>query len=268
MPHRPVQSTAGRSAPAGRACALGALALTMVLAGPRAAQAQASGDGFLFDAPQWTLSLRGGFDRALAGSDIFQFMTDTLTLSKGDFSGFTFGGDLAYSISPRVDIAFGAGYVRSRKVSEFREYVGSDDLPITQTTTFSRLPLTTTVKAFLTPRGRSIGTLAWIPTKFAPYVGIGAGALRYEFHQEGEFVDSQDDGSGNFDIFYDDYRSSGWAPTAHALLGAEFALTPRFGVSTEGRYGWAKSDMSDDFIGFEPIDLSGFSATMGLTVRF
>ena len=267
MPHCSAQCTAGRTRPAPRALVTGALALTLLVGASGDARAQ-SGDGFLFDAPRWTLTLRGGFDRALAGSDVFQFMTDTLTLSKGDFSGFTFGGDLGYSVSPRVDIAVSGAYVRSRKVSEFREYIGSDDLPINQTTTFSRLPVTATVKAYLAPRGRSIGTLAWIPTRFVPYVGVGGGSIRYEFLQEGEFVDSEDDGSGNFDIFWDSFRSTGWTPTAHALVGAEFALTPRFGFSTEGRYGWAKSDMSMDFEGFEPIDLSGFSATMGLTVRF
>ena len=107
-----------------------------------------------------------------------------------------------------------------------------------------------------------------LPTMFSPYIGAGGGTLRYELVQQGEFVDTQDDGSGNFDIFYDHYRSSGWTPTAHAMLGAEFALTPRVGIATEGRYGWARSDMSEDFVGFEPIDLSGFSATMGLTLRF
>ena len=233
-----------------------------------AAHAQDTGDGFLFEAPRWTFSVRGGFDRAFAGSDIFQFMTDTLTLSKGDFSGFTFGAELAYSISPRLDLAVGGGFVRSRTVSEFREYVGSDDLPINQTTTFSRLPVTATMKAYLLPRGRSIGTLAWVPARFSPYVGGGVGSVRYELIQQGEFVDSQDDGSGNFDIFYDHFRSSGWTPTAHALVGAEFALTPRLGLSTEGRYGWARSDMNEDFVGFEPIDLSGLSATMGFTLRF
>ena len=268
MPHCSAQSTARRSAPAARALATSALALTLLAGASAESRAQASGEGFLFDAPRWTLSLRGGFDQALAGSDIFDFVTDTLTLSRSDFGGFTFGADLAYSITSRVDIAFGASYVRTRKVSEFREYIGSDDLPINQTTTFSRLPLTATVKAYLVPRGRSIGSLAWIPTRFAPYIGAGGGSIRYEFLQEGEFVDSEDDGSGNFDIFWDSFRSSGSTPTAHALVGADFALTPRLGFSTEGRYGWARSDMSDDFRGFEPIDLSGFSATMGLTVRF
>src|SRR5688572_28849159 len=144
MPHCSAQSTAGRSAPAARALATGALALTLLAGASAESRAQASGEGFLFDAPRWTLSLRGGFDQALGGSDIFDFVTDTLTLSRSDFRGFTFGADLAYSITSRVDIAVGASYVRSRKVSEFREYIGSDDLPINQTTTFSRLPLTAT----------------------------------------------------------------------------------------------------------------------------
>ena len=267
MPHRPAQSTAGPGAPAGRAFALGALALAMVV-GSAPADAQAAGDGFLFEAPRWTLSVRGGFDRPLARSDLFEFVTDSLTLSRSDFGGFAYGADLAFSITPRVDIAVGAGYARSRKQSEFREYVGSDDLPIYQTTTFSRLPATATIKAYLVPRGRSIGSLAWIPTTFAPYVGVGGGLVFYDFVQDGEFVHTEDDGSGNFDIFYDNYRSSGTAALAQALVGADFALTPRFGISTEGKYGWARSELTGDYLGFDPIDLSGFSATMGLTVRF
>ena len=268
MPHCSAKSTARSSRPAGRVVATGALALTLLVGTAPNAGAQTSGDGFLFEAPRWTMTLRGGFDRALAGSDIFQFMTDTLTLSKGDFGGFTLGGDLAYSVTPRVDLGFGVGYVRARKVSEFREYVGSDDLPINQTTSFSRLPLTATLKAYLFPRGRSIGSFAWIPTRFSPYVGVGGGALYYEFMQEGEFVDTDDSGGDTFEIFYDRFWSGGWTPTAHALAGAEFALTPRLGFSTEGRYGWARSDLSADFVDFDRIDLSGLSATMGLTIRF
>ena len=270
MPHRIAQSTARRSAPAASALA-GALALSLLMAVAPTAKAQSGGDGFLFDAPRWTMTLRGGFDRALAGSDIFQFMTDTLTLSKGDFSGFTFGGDLSYSISPSVTVGVGGSFVRSKSVSEFRYYfeeVGTDSLPIIQNTTFARIPISATLRFYPAPRGRSIGTLAWIPARFAPYLGAGLGAMWYEFHQTGDFVFARENSTDEYDIAYDDFRSAGWTPTAHALLGAEFALTPRLGFSTEGRYGWAKSDLSGDFVGFEPIDLSGFSATMGLTVRF
>jgi hypothetical protein len=271
MIRRFAQSITGRFARARAGSLATVLALGLSLTIASAASAQPTGSGFLFSEPRWTLGVRGGFDRANASSDIFQFMTDTLTLDRGDFSGFTFGADLAYSITPRVDIVAGAGYVRSKKTSEFREYyevVGTTEIPINQTTTFSRLPLTGTLKAYLFPRGRSIGSLAWVPAKFSPYIGVGGGALRYEFRQEGDFVFPRENSTEEFDIAYDKFVSSGWTPTAHALLGAEIALTPRLGFSTEGRYGWARSDLSADFVGFEQIDLSGFSATMGFIIRF
>ena len=266
MSHRIAQSTAGRGKPAGPALMAGILALAFILtASPAGAQ---SGNGFLFSEPRWTLSLRGGLDRAVAGSDIFSFFTDQLTLEKRDFGGFTYGADLAYAVTPRVEVAFGASYVRSKRVSEFREYVGTDDLPISQTTTFSRLPVTATVKAYLNPRGRSIGSLAWVPTRFSPFVGLGAGIVYYDLLQEGEFVE-EEEGAEFFEVFYDRFTSSGSSATAHGVVGADFALSPRVGITTQGRYNWANADMNSvDFIGFDRIDLSGFSATMGFIVRF
>jgi hypothetical protein len=72
----------------------------------------------------------------------------------------------------------------------------------------------------------------------------------------------------NLDIFPDVFESSGWTPTAHVLAGADFSLTPRLALNAEGRYGWAKADMGPDFVGFDKIDLAGFQATLGLSVRF
>src|SRR5687768_10567709 len=110
------RSTTGRASRVSPAVMAGALSLAAFLAAAAPAHAQ-SGRGFLFSEPRWTLSIRGGLDRASAGSDIFEFMTDTLTLSKSDFGGFTFAGDFGYAISPRFDLAFGAAYVRSEKTS-------------------------------------------------------------------------------------------------------------------------------------------------------
>ncbi len=265
MPQRIAQSTAGGRTPAGPVVMAAILAIGVMLA-PSSASAQ-GGNGFLFSEPRWTLSVRGGLDRAVAGSDIFTFMTDELTLDKSDFGGFTYGGDLGYAISPRIEIAIGASYVRSERVSEFREFVGTDDLPISQTTTFTRVPVTATLKAYLNPRGRSVGSLAWIPTRFSPYIGVGGGAIFYDLLHEGEFVE-EEEGTEVFDVFYDRFQSSGSAVTAHGVIGADFALSPRLGITTQGKYNWAESDMSRDFVGFDRIDLSGFSATMGLMVRF
>lgn len=254
--------------PIGRAGLLAASAVAIAaMASPL--DAQSAGKGFLFQEPQWTFSLKGGVDRPNAGSDIFEFVTTELTLDRSDFVGFNVGADLAYSLRPRLDLTFSAGYARSSAPSESAKWIGTDDLPIAQTTVFSRLPLTVGLKAYILPRGEAIGSLAWIPARFSPFIGAGGGAMRFTFEQEGEFVDEE---SADLEIFTDQLRSDGWAPTAHVLGGFDFALSPRWGVTTEARYSWGRGelgqDYDDDYQGWHRIDLSGLSATMGLHVRF
>ena len=241
-------------------------ALWAALAGR--ADAQSAGKGFLFQEPRWTLALRGGFDRANAGGELFEFVTDSLTLERSDFSAVAYSMELSYSLRPRLDLAFSGGYSSSKTPSEFRKYVGTDDLPIAQTTRFTRVPLMASIKAYLVPRGQTIGSLAWIPSRFAPYLGVGGGAMMYRFQQEGEFVDSE---SANLDIFRDRLVSSGWTPAAQGLAGFDLALSPRWGLTTEAKYTYSRkhTDMSEeeDFQNYR-IDLSGLSATMGFHVRF
>jgi hypothetical protein len=237
------------------------VAAVLLAAAP--AQAQGSGRGFLFNEPVASLSLRGGFARATAGSDIFSFTTRQFTLDRADFSALTVGADLSFRVAPRIDVVFGGAYAGTSAPSEFRDFVDQDDLPIEQTTSFHRVPVTASVKAYLTPRGRSIGRFAWVPARYAPYVGVGGGAMWYQFRQQGDFVDFQTN-----DVFGDDIASSGWTPMAHALAGIDYSLSPRFALTGEGRYAWAKANLNEQFEGFDRIDLSGFTATAGISVRF
>jgi hypothetical protein len=247
-----------------RAAAAAALAAAALGATVRPAGAQAaSADGFLFQRPVASLTLRGGFDRATAQGDLFSFVTDQLTLSRGDFSALSVGADLAVSITPRVDLAFGASYAGSQTPSEFRRFTDQDDLPIEQTTSLRRVPLTATLKAYLAPRGRSIGRFAWVPARYAPFVGVGGGAMWSRFQQESDFVDFETN-----DIFSDRLESSQWTPTAHGLAGVDYSLTPRLALTGEGRYTWARAALNDRFADFDRLDLSGVSATVGLSVRF
>lgn len=242
---------------AAAAVLLGALGLA------RPALAQGSGDGFLFTEPKGSFELRGGFAHANANSDIFSFTTNQLTVDRRDFSGFTIGADLGFRVAPRFDVVVGGSYAGTSTPSEFRDFVDQNDLPIEQTTTFQRVPLSASVKAYLTPRGRAIGHFAWVPTRLAVYVGGGGGAMWYRFRQRGDFIDFATN-----DVFSDQFTSSGWTPEAHAMAGLDFSLSPRFALTTQGRYTWARADMSQDFQGFHKIDLSGFAVTAGLAVRF
>jgi hypothetical protein len=230
---------------------------------PSGVAAQGSGDGFLFRTPKVQLGLRFGYAAPNAGSEIFDFSRDELTLDKSDFAGGLLGAEVAFRVSERLDVALAFSNSSNTTRSEFREWIGEDDLPIEQETTFTRRPFTASVRYFFADRGRSISRFAWIPNRVAPYVGVGAGFMWYEFVQDGDFVDFQDLG-----IFTTRFTSDGASPMAHLLGGVEVSLSPRLLMHVDGRYEWASAEMSQDFVDFDNIDLSGFQVSVGLGVRF
>src|SRR5438105_7858907 len=199
------------------------------------ALAQGAGSGFLFRPPNGSVSIRTGLDRASAGSDLFTFVTDQLTVTRNDFNAVTFALDVDYRLSRRVDVVFGFGSSRTVTKSEFRHWVDNNRQPIEQTTEFNRVPLTASVKAYLMPAGRSIGHFAWIPARIAPYVGAGGGVMWYRFQQQGDFI-----AFDTLKVFTDSFDSNGWTPTVHALGGVEVSLGSRLAIATEARYEWAR----------------------------
>lgn len=220
------------------------------------------GDGFLFRRPPSTFGLRFGFDHPLAQSEVFQFVTEQLTLRRRDFGSLTVAGDISARLSDRVDLVLGAAYAGRGARSEFHDWVDQDTLPIEQRTTFQRAPVTVGLRAYVVPRGRSVGQLAWVPASRALYVGAGAGAMWYRFRQNGDFVDFQ-----TFDVFRDRFDSSGWTFTAYGLAGMEVSLGPRFFLTGEARYTWARATLRDAYVGFDRIDLSGLALTAGIGIR-
>lgn len=245
-----------------RMLVIAAAASTAIVA-PAKVRAQGSGDGYLFQRPLGGFVIRGGLAATTAGGDLYSFLTDQFTLGKGDFRAPSIGADLLVRVAPRLDLDFGAGYSGSSKGSEFRHFVDLNNLPIQQRTTLVRAPLTAGARLYLAPPGRSIGKFAWIPTKVVPYVGAGGGMMWYRFRQTGDFIDF-----ATTDVFPDTFESSGWTPTAHGLAGVDYSLTPRLALNGEARYTWAKAHLSDDFTGFDGIDLSDIGITFGLNVRF
>lgn len=235
-------------------------ALTLVPAGARAQQ---GGQGYLFGTPNNTFTIRTGYDAAFANSDLWSFVTNELTVKKGDFGGAMIAGDYGFRLSPQVDGTLGFGYSRSVAHSEFRDWEDNNNLPIQQQSEFTRIPLSVGLKWYLEPRGRSVGKYAWIPARFSPYLGGGAGTMWYKFRQAGDFIDFQ-----TTNVFYDEFSSSAWAPLVNAYAGGDITINPGMALNLEARYSWAQGSLSNDFAGFNRIDLSGVSVTAGLTFRF
>jgi hypothetical protein len=238
-------------------------ALTTLLAGLAAPLHAQSGNGYLFGAPDARLSFHAGYAHANAKSDVFDFVIQNLTLDRSSFSGPSIGGDLAITLAPRLDLSFGVDYSAAVRNSEDRGFLDNNNLPIEQTTSFRRLPLMANAILYLAPRGRSVGTLAWIPARVVPWVGAGGGTMWYRFQQEGDFVDYQ-----TLNVFSAKLESSGWAPAVQGLGGVDVTLSPRFGFTADARYTWAKGTLSSDFRNFDQkIDLSGVTGALGFTIR-
>jgi hypothetical protein len=222
---------------------------------------------FMLQQPRATLGVRGNWILASAGSDIYDFVTDTLTIERSSFNTPAIGGEASWNINPRFDVSLGFEYSKQNMDSEYRDRVeqlpNGTTVPIAQTTSLRHSNVYVSARFALLPRGRSISRFAWIPSSLTPYVGAGAGLSKYKFEQDGDFVDFVDD-----HIFTDYFQSGGWTPSFHVFGGTDIYIHKRMFMSLEGRYMWAEAPLSRDFIDFEPIDLGGFRFGAGLHVAF
>jgi len=266
----------GRSAPAAkrgtwRANLLVALAAGIgTAAATEAAVAQSGGD-FMLRTPRASLAVRFGYSAPRAGgaggdTNLWDFTRRRLTVDAGDFGGLFLGAELGVRVSERIDVTLSAGRSSAKALSELRDYVDLDDLPIRQTTEFSTLPLTVGVKAYPFERGRSVGRFAWIPRSWNPYAGASAGIVWYRFRQHGDFVNDED--AQDLVVFTEDYRSDGSAATVHLRAGIEVGINSALMLTAESRYAFGSAPVAGSFEGFQDLDLAGFQAMAGIAVRF
>jgi hypothetical protein len=237
-----------------------ALALIALIPGESIAQ-----DGYMLQTPRVSVILRGGASMPIGPDALRDSLTSWLTLDRRDFAALTLGAELAVLLTPRLDIMLGYSRARSRRGSEFRDWMDADSLPIEQTTSLERNMLAVGGRFFLNERGHSAGKLAWVPSSFLPYVGGGAGVLRYTFVQQGWFVDFE-----TRDIFLDFFSNEGTTPLVYGSVGSEWWLAPRVGLTAEARYTYARATLGQftDFPDFADLDLSGVQMTAGIAIRF
>ena len=246
-----------------------------------------SAPDFLFGRPRSVVGVAWGWLVASQSGGIFDFTRDLLTVDEGDFDTGMFRLEAGLSIGPRLDVLAEVGFSGSAIASEYRDevetvvdtavevFAGSvaaaaavrvvtaTDLPIVQTTELMQSLVGGSLRFWLIPRGREVGRFAWVPNRFAPYVGAGGGAQWYRFTQFGDFVDFID-----YSIFSDRLESSGWTASGHVFAGTSVNLTRKLFVGIEARYVWADTPLSQDFVGFDNIDLNGFQVTAGIEFVF
>jgi hypothetical protein len=220
---------------------------------------------FLFGEPRGSIGVRGSWVFARAGSDIFEFVRSQLTVGDRAFDAPGAAVDLAFAVTPRVDVVAGFEFAQASEPSEYRAFVDNNRRPIEQTTRLRTANLTGSVRLALVPRGEAVSRLAWIPRRVSPYVGAGGGMLWYDFTQMGDFIDAR---SASLAVFSDIITSRGWTPSAHALAGVDVRVLRRTFVTVESRYLWAAATLERPFEGFDPIDLAGLRVSAGINMLF
>jgi hypothetical protein len=266
-----------------KACAALFLLAVPALAGQHDPSAQSQQPGvsvpgtpdFLLGRPHAAVGVRGNWVFASAGSDIYDFVSEHLTIDDSDFNTGSFAADVAIFAMPQFDVVAGFDIANKALESEYRGYSetvpgSATTIPIRQRTELQQMHFTGSAKFGLLSRGRQVSRLAYIPRTFVPYVGAGGGVTKYTFQQSGDFVDfaTENPAAGTFSIFTDYFRSDGWAPSMHAFGGADILVFKRLYFTVEGRYTWVKADLDQDFIDFEPIDLGGFRFGAGINFVF
>lgn len=218
---------------------------------------------FMIGQPRAYIAFDTGFLFANTGSDLYDFIGRQLTVDKKAFNTPTLGGRFGLALTPRLEIVVGLERAKSLNESEYRDFVDTQLLPITQTTSREEYSLTASVRYALLPSGRRISRFAWVPRTITPYIGAGGGAVKYDFGQFGSFVDFE-----TSRIFTDQFDSKGWAPSAHAFAGADVRVWRRLYLTLEGRYTWSTAPLSNDFVDFEPLSLAGMRLGGGVRVAF
>ena len=202
----------------------------------------------------------GGLDVRLgamwpsADSILFDDDEELYFVNDGDWIGFTGGAEYSLKVIDNLELGFHVDGYGKHVDTAYREFVREDGSDIRQTLELDTVPLGFTLR--LIPTGRR--------ARVAPFVGVGADVVFYEYKEYGDFIDFFDPA---LPVIFDSFRSDGVTVGAHATAGVRFFVSDDFAVVGEARYLWAKDDMDDDFRG-NRIDLGGISATLGVHIRF
>lgn len=250
---------------------------------------------FLFQRPIFSIGLRGGLFLHGAGSDLFDFTEERLTIDRCNilivdpcaYRGSTLGIDAAIWIGSRLEISIDLDKSWVRIDSEYRDYVEengtAEGRPIQQSTRLFQGPsISVGLRYFLKDRGQQVGRFVWVPTRWNAFVGGGIGKSSHDLTLWGDFIQEYAyDWDRGMDvpclehpngcvITTDKFDSEGYVFTPFLATGVEIRLTPHTALMVEGRYNWGSHRLGGDFATdfLEPLDLSGARITVGINYAY
>lgn len=212
---------------------------------------------------QGSVSFRAGGFFPQGESDLWEENVDTFTMEVEDFKGITAGVEVNWFLNDFLTVGLAVDFYTKSVDTEYRDFIGDDGAPILQEIELQVVPVTATIK--LTPLGNGSPDYAGNrDTPFVPWIGGGLGIYPYRYEETGEFIDFEDDSI--FPATFLSEEEVGFG--AHVAGGVVVPIGYKWDVFGEARYAWVEADLSEDFLGFDPIDLGGFSFFFGASYRY
>lgn len=198
--------------------------------------------------PRFNLKL--GLMQPTLDSDLWEINMENLAFNKQDMLDILYGVEAEFYLG-RLFSVFIEGSTYQKSVSSlYRDWEHEDGTPINQSFSLRITSLEAGFKIYPLGRGK----------RFFPYLGAGTGVYAWRYVQWGEFI-----------IFPDLNIQEGYAETNtytfgfNARVGMGFKFNQAFGIFIEAKYHWLKGQLSGFFEGFEKLDLSGFTTSLGFT---
>ncbi len=182
-------------------------------------------------------------------SDLWDVNMENLVFDKADMSGNYYGLGYEFFINRHIGIAVEAGTYKQIRYTMYEEYTYDDDSSILQNLSLKVNSLEFNIN--LLPLGyRSF---------LYPYLSVGGGIYIWEYEQWGSFIN-----------FEEDSINDGYANTqtvsfgGNAKAGLVIRVGKKLGLSLEMKYRYLKGKLSSEFEGFAPLDLNGFTYSLGV----
>ncbi len=201
-----------------------------------------------------SMSLLVGQFRPSGQSDIWQVNEENLGVGPKDFYGSTWYFEWEH-VSYKSGFFLGVGAYNKTVHAEYLDWVDEYGNPIPQSIQLKQTPLYVGWRFYpITPRRH--------PGVF-PYISFGIAYIGWSFRQYGEFIDFTD-----MSIFEGDFQIEKESFGFFVNAGLLMKLDRRFGIRVAAFYHKAQGDLEPAFVGFEPIDLSGLTLLVGLSVLY
>lgn len=224
------------------------------------------------------VTFKVGYFIPRAKSDLWEIEFENMDFTKSNFQTTNFGFEYEYFFSKELSLMLSVDGYSKQKLGSYRDYGAFSDEegylyaffnegePIIHNFSVSITPIQVSLK--ISPLGRR--------QKLMPYVGGGVGVYVWNVRLLGDMINFDPlaeveftDGTIGNPVFSQNAREENkFSIGYHVLGGIMFPLANRISISAEFKYNLIKGTLTEYFEGFEPFDLSGYQASLGLNYWF